>query len=144
LQGHTGAIRSVALSADGTLLVSGGLDGTVRLWNASGQQLATLRGHTGMVRAVASSADGQTVASGGFDGAVRLWDARTRACVQTLRSARRYEGLDITGLTGVTAAQRAALLALGAVERPTQAVPVAAVQSATFHENTSNGPGSGP
>jgi hypothetical protein len=34
-----------------------------------------------------------------------------------LRSDRRYERLDITGLTGITEAQRAALLALGAVER---------------------------
>jgi hypothetical protein len=33
-----------------------------------------------------------------------------------LRSARRYERVDITGLTGITAAQRAALLALGGVE----------------------------
>jgi len=34
-----------------------------------------------------------------------------------LRPERRYERLDITGLTGVTAAQRAALLALGAREQ---------------------------
>jgi hypothetical protein len=37
--------------------------------------------------------------------------------LRTLRPDRLYERLDITGLTGVTAAQRAALLALGAVER---------------------------
>jgi hypothetical protein len=36
--------------------------------------------------------------------------------VGTLRSERRYERLDITGLTGITEAQRRALLALGAVE----------------------------
>jgi hypothetical protein len=34
-----------------------------------------------------------------------------------LRADRRYERLDITGLSGINAAQRAALLALGAVER---------------------------
>jgi hypothetical protein len=37
--------------------------------------------------------------------------------LRTLRAEGRYERLDITGLTGVTAAQRAALLALGAVDR---------------------------
>jgi hypothetical protein len=36
------------------------------------------------------------------------------ACLHTLRVDRSYERLDITGLTGVTAAQQAALLALGA------------------------------
>ncbi len=37
--------------------------------------------------------------------------------MRTLRGDRRYERLDITGLTGVTEAQRQAMLALGAVER---------------------------
>jgi hypothetical protein len=36
--------------------------------------------------------------------------------LHTLRPERRYERLDITGLTGVTEAQRAALLVLGAVQ----------------------------
>jgi len=34
-----------------------------------------------------------------------------------LQAERRYERLDITGLTGVTSAQRTAVLALGAVEK---------------------------
>src|SRR5437667_6702 len=32
LEGHTNAVRGVALSADGLLLASGSFDGTVRLW----------------------------------------------------------------------------------------------------------------
>jgi hypothetical protein len=57
------------------------------------------------------------VASGGDDGIVRLWDTSSGTLQRTLRAERRYEGLDITGLTGVTEAQRQALLALGATER---------------------------
>jgi hypothetical protein len=55
-------------------------------------------------------------ASGGEDGVVQFWDARRFARQRTLRPDRRSERMDITGLTGVTPAQRVALLALGAVE----------------------------
>jgi non-specific serine/threonine protein kinase len=46
-----------------------------------------------------------------------LWDADRCSLLRTLRPDRLYERLDVTGLIGVTAAQRAALLALGAVEQ---------------------------
>jgi hypothetical protein len=48
---------------------------------------------------------------------VRIWDAHSGVCVRVLRAARRCEHLDISGLTGISNAQRHALLVLGAVDR---------------------------
>ena len=72
-------VRALALTADGQLAVSGGGDGTVRVWDpaAGGQVDAPLTGHDGMVRALALRADGQLAVSGGGDGTVRVWDPAT-------------------------------------------------------------------
>jgi len=118
LHGHASGVYAVVVSADGRLVGGGGLDGTLRLWNAaSGQLLLTRQGHTGAVRSVALSADARLLASGGQDGTARLWAVPEGTCLRTLRSDRRYERMDITGLTGVTPAQHAALLALGAIDK---------------------------
>lgn len=120
LEGHTAAVWGVALSADGKTVASSSSDGSVRLWSAeTGQAVATLEGHTGAVWGVGLSADGKTVASGSLDGTVKLWDPGNYGLLHTLRPDRRYERMDITHLSGVTAAQKAALLALGAVEQTT-------------------------
>jgi WD40 repeat protein len=116
LQGPTG-VWGVALSADGQVVASGGTDGTVQLWqHSTGRPVATLQGHTSTVPGVALSADGQLLASASFDGTVRLWEVSSGACLRVLRLERHYERLDITGLMGITDAQRQALLTLGAVE----------------------------
>lgn len=70
--GHVGTIVSTAVR--GTLAVTGGEDGVVRLWDMSAMNLIrALRGHTGWVHAVAISPDGSLLATAGEDSAIRLW-----------------------------------------------------------------------
>ncbi|ANW19458.1 hypothetical protein I3J09_15320 [Streptomyces clavuligerus] len=74
--GHIGAVVSVSAVRD--LVVSGGEDGVVRLWNSStGRLLRAHHAHTGWVFATVLSADGLVLASAGDDGAIRLWRTDT-------------------------------------------------------------------
>jgi WD40 repeat protein len=117
LEGHTGAVMRVSASTGGQLLASASGDGTVRLWELpGGRGVATLHGHTSTVFGVAASSDGRLLASGSGDGTIKLWETDGGSCLGTLQDEPCYARLDITGLRGVTAAQRAGLMALGAVE----------------------------
>jgi WD40 repeat protein len=94
------------------------MDQTVRLWAVqTGQSLKTLVGHTHQVWSVTFSPDGQTLASGSADATIKLWDVQTGECLKTLRPDRPYERMNITGVSGLTEAQIAALKTLGAIER---------------------------
>jgi WD40 repeat protein len=76
LSGHGAAVMAVATSPDSSLIVSGGVDKTIKLWRRDGSLVATLMGHRGVVRAVAFSPDGKTIASTSDDRTIKLWNSK--------------------------------------------------------------------
>jgi WD40 repeat protein len=85
LEGHTDGVESVAFSPDGSRIVSGSNDHTVRVWDAVlGATLHTLEGHTDRVTSVTFSLDGSRIVSGSNDHTVRVWDAVSGAILHTL------------------------------------------------------------
>ena len=80
---HSMEVNTVAFSPEGSRVVSGSGDGTLKLWEAqSGRLIRTLEVHAA-VAAVAFSLDGVRVLSGNWDNTVKLWDAATGELVRS-------------------------------------------------------------
>ena len=80
LDGHEKIVTSVAIAPNGDFVVSGSMDGTVRIWDlATGKERAILTGHTGMVWRVKIMDDGATIGStaGRRRSELKLWDVVT-------------------------------------------------------------------
>jgi WD40 repeat protein len=61
-------------SSDGSRIVSGSLDKSVRVWDAlTGKEKHVLNGHIDLVKSVAFSSDGSCIVSGSHDKSVRVW-----------------------------------------------------------------------
>ena len=85
LSEHTDVARSLTFSSDGTFLISGSTDQTLKLWDAqTGGVIKTFCGHTDDVLSVSISPDCTTIASGSYDSTMRLWDVRTGECYRVI------------------------------------------------------------
>src|SRR5262249_31411796 len=78
LTGHTQAVRSLAVSLDGTMIATGSNDTTIKLWDvARGVPIRTLIGHTQPVISLAFTPDGSGLVSASWDKTIKFWDPAT-------------------------------------------------------------------
>jgi WD40 repeat protein len=82
--GNRTPILSLAASAKGNVLVSGGADKTVGVFDLSGNRKQTFKDCTDLVYGVAASADGTLVAAGCRDGKARVWSAKDGVLIAEL------------------------------------------------------------
>ncbi|KAG6819744.1 hypothetical protein H0H93_009091 [Arthromyces matolae] len=74
--GEAAAVKSLAFSSEGSRVVSGFLDGTIRVWNTSSRSCTTeYRGHSGPVECAKFTPDGKHILSSSADRTIRLWEA---------------------------------------------------------------------
>lgn len=72
---HKHGVWAVAFSPDGRLLVSGGYDDNLHLFDVrNGKLLRQFKGHTNAVLSAGFSPDGKTLVTASKDGTVKLWN----------------------------------------------------------------------
>jgi WD40 repeat protein/cellulose biosynthesis protein BcsQ len=84
-RGHTHRLRSIAFNRDGNIMVSGGWDQKLKLWDIKqgDESLRTLQGWTDWVCSVDISPDGNFIVSGSEENLIYLWDISTKKPFKT-------------------------------------------------------------
>ncbi|KAL0343665.1 UNVERIFIED_CONTAM: WD repeat-containing protein 48 [Sesamum angustifolium] len=83
-KGHKDSVYALATNDCGTLLVSGGTEKVVRVWDPrTGSKTMKLRGHTDNIRALLLDSSGRYCLSGSSDSMIRLWDLGQQRCMHS-------------------------------------------------------------
>jgi WD40 repeat protein len=108
---------TMAFACGGQTLTTAGVGKTILVHDAAtGEVRQTLAGHLAEATSTDVSPTDDVIASSSVDGSVRLWDMKTGVCMAELEPPGPYAGMKIAGASGLTSAQRAMLIALGATE----------------------------
>jgi WD40 repeat protein len=75
-EGDKNNVNVIAISTDGSLIVSGGKDGTILLCDHHSSEPKILKGLETAIRAIAISPDGQLIVSGNEDGNITIWNSQ--------------------------------------------------------------------
>jgi len=81
---HSASVNSLAISADGQTLVSGGADQMIKVWNLANEEETHSFNHADGVLSVAISSDGQLIASGSVNKTIKVWNLETQKAPQVL------------------------------------------------------------
>ncbi|MBX2999502.1 MAG: pentapeptide repeat-containing protein [Caldilineaceae bacterium] len=100
----------------GDLLASVGMERTLYLWDLETGQARWSRQVERQSYSLRFSADGEFLFSGRADGFLDIWAVASGEPVRTVRIPGPYAGMKISGVRGISAAQRASLTALGAID----------------------------
>ncbi|NXM11739.1 DAW1 factor, partial [Ploceus nigricollis] len=77
-RGHSAEIVCLSFNPQSTLLATGSMDTTAKLWDLEkGEEVATLNGHSAEIIALSFNTTGDRIITGSFDHTVAVWDVGT-------------------------------------------------------------------
>jgi WD40 repeat protein len=116
LKGHADRINSIDLNIDKKIIASGSADKTIRLWNfKTGELIRTSEHQEGWIWGVCFLPRENLLVSCSEDGKIIFWDLDLN-CKKAVSKNRPYEGLNITGVKGISKPEKFNLIRLGAID----------------------------
>lgn len=86
LIGHGGMVRDIAVSADGSRVLTASFDYSLRLWDFGSQQsLKILDAHSGPVNTSLFLPDGERALSAGTDGTLLMWNLNSAKVIRRFK-----------------------------------------------------------
>jgi WD40 repeat protein len=86
--GHQDFCETGCFSPDGSKVLTGSRDKTIKLWDvSSGECIRTFTGHKDDVNSVCFSSDGKRIVSSSHDGSIKLWNIANGRCIRTFPEA---------------------------------------------------------
>lgn len=146
LKGHEGAVTSLdTLAPDGTQIISGSVDGSIRYWDVERGETIRQMQQGGPVAAVAVRSDGKRFVSAGLNNMAKLWNAEDGKQIAELKGDRYAQEFAVeveralTLAAGEVAYRKTALETAGKnhktqAERVTKATEAFAAAEKTFKE----------
>ena len=97
LTGHIGQVNDVAISWDGTYLLSASDDKTIKLWRRkNGRLIHTFKGHKDAVISVALSHDDRYIISASLDKTIKIWDRKGQKLLKTIHTDKEIATMSIS------------------------------------------------
>ena len=89
LDGHKNCVTTVVFTSDGSKIVSGSADHTIKLWDGiTGEYLSPLESHTNCITSIAISAGDKYIVSSSSDHTIKIWDIETKRVLHEKRFER--------------------------------------------------------
>ncbi|NWZ99935.1 DAW1 factor, partial [Nesospiza acunhae] len=109
-RGHSAEIVCLSFNPQSTLLATGSMDTTAKLWDLEkGEEVATLNGHSAEIIALSFNTTGDRIITGSFDHTVAVWDVGTGSKLENSKAAMQCPCLCVQLWDAVTGAHIATL-----------------------------------